>query len=115
MTIAETIAAQAAELEKQRDAATARIDTLAQEHATAIAAKDAELATIRAALEEKQAYQAMMEERVATVLQSGDPAQYEALAQEFLTPAQELARKAKLAELAEIEAKAAALKAELGV
>lgn len=113
MTIAETIAAQAAELEKQRDAATARIDTLAQEHAAAIAAKDAELATIRATLEEKLAYQAMMEQKVATALQSGDPAQYEALAAEFLTPAQELARQKKLAELEALKAQAAALEVEL--
>lgn len=115
MTIAENIANQAAELQKQRDAATARIDALVKEHADALAAKDVEITEAKQAFAKLSAYKAAMEERVSAVLTSGDPAQYEALAAEFLTPAQELARQAKLTELAEIEAKAAALKAELGV
>ena len=73
----------------------------------------AELATARAEFAELAAYKAAMEERVTAVLQSGDPAQYEALATEFLTPAQELARQAKVAQLEALKAEAAALEAEL--
>jgi precorrin-4 methylase len=113
MTIAETIAAQAAELEKQRDSATERINTLAAEHASAIAAKDSELATIRSQFAELSAYKDAMVARVSAVLQSGDPAQYEALARDFLTPAEEKVRQEKLAQLEALKAQAAALEAEL--
>ena len=113
MTIAENIANQAAELQKQRDAATVRIDTLVTEHAAAIAAKDAEISAAKQAFAELSAYKTAMEERVSAVLASGDPAEYEALAADFLTPAQEKARQAKLAELEALKAQAAALEAEL--
>lgn len=98
----------------QLEQAQARINTLAAEHVEVIKAKDAELASIRALYEEKAAYQAAMEAKVSAVLQSGDPAQYEALATEFLTPAQEKERLAKVAQLEELKAQAAALEAELG-
>jgi hypothetical protein len=93
--------------------AQARLNTLAAEHATALDALKSELATVKAAYQEKVAYQAAMESKVGAVLASGDPAQYEALATEFLTPAQELARQAKLAQLEALKAEAAALEAEL--
>jgi len=99
---------------------TERVTTLATEHVAALADKDAahsatkaELATVRAEFAELAAYKTAMEERVTAVLQSGDPAQYEALATEFLTPAQELARQAKVAQLEALKAEAAALEAEL--
>lgn len=92
---------------------TERLNTLAAEHAEVIKAKDAELASIRALYEEKAAYQAAMETKVSAVLQSGDPAQYEALATEFLTPAQEKERQAKIARIAELKAEAAELEKEI--
>ena len=113
MTIAEDIATKAAELERQRDAATARIDTLAAEHAAAIAAKDAELATVKTEFTQLSLYKAAMEKTVSDVLQSGDPAQYEALAVEFLTPVQEKERQAKLAQIEALKAQTAALEASL--
>jgi phage shock protein A len=92
---------------------TERVNTLAAEHTEALAAKDAEIAELTARYTEKVAYQADMEAKVTAVLQSGDPAQYEALATEFLTPAQETARLAKLARIEELKAEAAALEAEV--
>ena len=71
-----------------------------------LAAKDDELAAVKAAFAEKQAYQDAMVEKVSAVIASKDPAQYEQLAQEFLTPAQELAK-------AEIAAQIAALQEKL--
>jgi len=93
----------------------AEMQSLIHAHAAALAAKDEEIAQIttardsaRAAFEEKSAYQTAMEERVSAVIQSGDPAQYEALARDFMTPAQEKERAEKMAQLE-------ALKAELGI
>lgn len=83
---------------------TSRIDTLA-----------AELTAAKAAFDEKAAYQAAMESRVSAVLQSGDPLQYEALARDFLTPAEAKARQEKLAQLESLKAQAAALELELTV
>ena len=105
----------AAVLPSLNTAALAKLETIEAEHAAAIAdhvgaltqmtaARDA----ARDAYEEKSAYQTAMEERVSAVIQSGDPAQYEALALDFLTPAQEKIRAEKLAQIA-------ALKAELGI
>jgi hypothetical protein len=91
----------------------ARINTLAAEHEAALSAKNAELAVAQTALNEKIAYQAAMEQRVTSVLQSGDPAQYEALARDFLTPAQEKERLAKLARIEALRAEAIALETEL--
>jgi hypothetical protein len=83
------------------------------EHAAAIAAKDAEIAQLTSDYAELSAYKTAMEERVSTVLQSNDPAQYVALAEDFLTPAQEKAQQEKLARIAALKAEAAALEAEL--
>jgi hypothetical protein len=49
---------------------------------------------------------------VANVLASGDPLQYEALAKDFLTPAEEKARLEKLARAEALRAEAAQLEAE---
>lgn len=113
MTIAETIAAQAAELENQRNSATARIDSLAAEHAEAIAAKDVKIATLKTQYDTLFTYKTEMESKVSAVLQSGDPAQYETLAADFLTPAQEKERLAKIARIKELKAEAAELEATL--
>jgi flagellar biosynthesis chaperone FliJ len=81
---------------------TTRIDELA-----------AELTTVRQQFAELSAYKDAMETQVSTVLQSGDPAQYEALARDFLTPAEEKARQEKIARVEALKAEAAALEAEL--
>lgn len=86
-----------------------------EDHAAALenannesAALKKEAADSTAALAEKLAYQNEMVGKVTSALQSGDPAEFEKLAIEFLTPAQEKARAEKLTQLA-------ALKAELGI
>jgi len=76
--------------------------------AAQVSAKDAEIATLTASLTALESFRDEMVQRVSAVLQSGDPAQFEALAIEFLTPAEEKIRAEKLAQLA-------ALKAELGI
>lgn len=113
----EQINADKQELEQQhaavlaeKDAALADKDT---EHAAVIAAKDAELAAAKKAFDELSAFKTAMEQRVSSVLQSGDPAQYEALAREFLTPAQEKARQEKLAQIAKLQAELAALESDI--
>jgi len=83
---------------------TARIDELA-----------AELTASKQAFAELSAYKKAMETQVSTVLQSGDPLQYEALARDFLTPAEEKARQEKIAKLEVLKAQAAALETELGI
>jgi hypothetical protein len=95
------------------DQLTTRINTLAAEHTAALAAKDSELTATKAAFAELSAYKDAMVARVSAVLQSGEPAQYEALARDFLTPAQEKERQAKVAQLEALKAQAAALEAEL--
>lgn len=74
---------------------------------------ESELAATKASLEGMETYKAEMTAKVSSALQSGDPAQFQALAVEFLTPAQELARLEKIAKIAELEAEAAKLKAEI--
>jgi len=86
----------------------AELQALTIAHAETIAAKDAEIATLSASLTALETFRDEMVQRVSTALQSGDPAQFEALAIEFLTPAEEKIRAEKLAQLA-------ALKAELGI
>jgi hypothetical protein len=78
-----------------------------------VASLASELATLTTEHTALEAYKSTMESRVTSVLSSGDPAQYEALATEFLTPAEEKARLAKVAQLAALQAQAAALEAEL--
>jgi hypothetical protein len=95
----------ATETQARLDQSTSRLAELAAEHAAAIAAKEAELAASQTALAELTAYKDAMEQRVSAVLQSKDPAQYEALAEEFLTPAQELEKQAIRAQIAELQAK----------
>ena len=82
-------------------AAVETLATIEAEHA-------AELATITAQLAALTELQTTMTARVMTALQSGDPAQYEALGREFVTPEQDRIRAEKLAQLN-------ALKAELGI
>lgn len=88
------IAAKEAEIELER-----------VDHAAALADKEAELAASQTALTELTAYKDAMVERVSGVLQSKDPAQYEALAKEFLTEPKERERQAILAQIAELQAK----------
>ena len=78
-----------------------------------VASLASELATLTADHTALESYKSAMESRVTAVLSSGDPAQYEALAAEFLTPVEEKARLAKVAQLASLQAAAAALEAEL--
>jgi len=87
-------------------------DTIDQLNAR-VASLASDLATLTAEHTALESYKSTMESRVASVLSSGDPAQYEALAAEFLTPAEEKARLAKVAQLAALQAQAAALEAEL--
>ena len=77
-----------------------------------LAAKDDELAAVKAAFAEKQAYQDAMVEKVSAVIASKDPAQYEQLAQEFLTPAQELAKAEIAAQIAALQEKLESLTAQ---
>ena len=77
-----------------------------------LAAKDDELAAVKAAFAEKQAYQDAMVEKVSAVIASKDPAQYEQLAQEFLTPAQELAKAEIAAQIAALQDKLESLTAQ---
>jgi hypothetical protein len=78
-----------------------------------VASLASELATLTTEHTALEAYKSAMESRVSAVLSSGDPAQYEALATEFLTPVEEKARLAKVAQLASLQAQSAALEAEL--
>jgi precorrin-4 methylase len=80
-----------------------------------LATKDSELATTQAALTALEAFRDSMVEKVTTVLQSGDPEQYAALAVEFLTPEEEKIRAEKMAKIADLKAQAAAIEAELGI
>ena len=77
-----------------------------------LAAKDDELAAVKAAFAEKQAYQDAMVQKVSAVIASKDPAQYEQLAQEFLTPAQELAKAEIAAQIAALQEKLESLTAQ---
>lgn len=95
------------------DQLTVRINTLAAEHAAVITAKDAEITTLKQAVATSDAYRAEMNEKVFAVLKSGDPAQYEALAKDFLTPAIEKERAEKLARAEALRAEAAQLEAQL--
>ena len=112
--------------QSQLEQSIARITTLATEHAEAIAAKDAshaatiaakdsEIATLTQQYGELATYKTQMEATVSAVLKSGDPLQYEALAKDFLTPAQEKERLATLARIEELKAEAAALESTLTV
>ena len=78
-----------------------------------VASLASDLATLTADHTALESYKSAMESRVTAVLSSGDPAQYEALATEFLTPVEEKARLAKVTQLAALQAQAAALEAEL--
>jgi flagellar biosynthesis chaperone FliJ len=90
----------ATEYQSRLDQATARIGEIA-----------AELAETKDRLTALQAYQTAMEAKVTTVLQSGEAAQYEALAAEFLTPATEKLRLERLAKIEALKAETAALEA----
>ena len=90
-----------------------RINTLAAEHAEVIKAKVAENAALKQQAAAHDAYRAAMESKVAAVLQSNDPEKFQALAVEFLTPAQEKARQELEAEIAASKAKTAELEAKL--
>jgi hypothetical protein len=101
--------------QERLDQANALIALRAEELETLKANHSAEIAGYKAEADKFSAYKSAMEAKVGAVLQSGDPAQYEALAKEFLTPAEELARQAILARIDQLEAEAAALKAEIPV
>lgn len=121
----------ATELQDRHDQVLARLDTIVVEHQTALAAKDAaaakltadhaailkakdiEITRLKTQYAELDAYKTAMETKVTEVLQSGDPAQYEALAIAFLTPAQEKERQEKLARIEALKAQAAELEASL--
>lgn len=76
-------------------------------------AKAAQLADLQARYDALETLKTTMEQRVSAVLQSDDPLQYEALAREFLTPAEEKARLEKLARISDLRAEATALEATL--
>lgn len=87
-------------------------DRIAQASA-AIETLAAENAVLKQAVAALEAYKSTMEATVAQVLASGDPLQYEALAKEFLTPAEEKARLEKLARVEALRAEAAQLESEI--
>lgn len=72
-------------------------------------AMEAEKAVIEKQATDLLAYKDAMVSRVSEVLQSGDPAQFEALAVDFLTPAQDKLRAEKMAQLEALQAEIAAL------
>ena len=80
-----------------------------------LAAKDAELAATQSTLAQLESFRSSMVEKVTTVLQSGDPEQFAALAVEFLTPEEEKVRAEKMAKIADLKAQAEAIEAELGI
>ena len=88
--------------------AEAALTAAKSEAEAALTAAKSEAEAAKAALAEKEAYQAAMVETVTTVLQSRDVKKFEALAIEFLKPEEEKIRAEKLAQLK-------ALKAELGI
>lgn len=82
------------------DQATARIAELATE-----------LTETKSQLTALQEYKTSMEDQVSTVLASGDPAQFAALAVEFLVPAVEKLRLERIAKIEALKAETAALEA----
>jgi hypothetical protein len=108
-----TFLEQAAHLENTCTELAQRINTLAAEHAQAIASKDAEIVALQQAVATLETLKTTMETRVSTVLQSGDPLQYEALAKDFLTPVEEKERLEKLARLEALRAEVAALETQV--
>ena len=72
-------------------------------------AKDATIAALTDQRNTLETLRVSMTERVASVLKSGDPAQYEALAAEFLTPEVEKKRAYLQAQAAEIAEQLASL------
>jgi hypothetical protein len=93
---------------------TAQEHTARFEQATSrIAELAVELAETKAQLTAMQAYQTAMEAQVSTVLQSGDAAQYEALAAEFLVPATEKLRLERVAKIEALKTETAALEAQV--
>jgi len=72
-----------------------------------------EIKSLHAERDAFASYKAMMETRVAEVLVTKDTTKFVELATDFLAPAQEREKQAKLSQIAELEAQAAALKAEL--
>jgi hypothetical protein len=91
----------------------AEMQALILSHKEAIEAKDAELDAAKEALTGMETYKGEMIAKVSAALQSGDPTKFQALAVEFLTPAQEAARLEKIARIAELKAEAAKLEAEI--
>jgi len=91
-----------------QDAAPLDLTALAAIVPSINAAAVEKLGVIEAQLSALATLQATMTAHVTAVLQSRDPAQYEALAIEFLTPEQDRIRAEKLAQLE-------ALKTELGL
>lgn len=83
------------------------------EHASAISANKSELASVKGQFAGLDAYRLSMETKVADVLKTGDIAQYEALANEFLAPTQERERQAKLAKIALLRNEALELEADI--
>lgn len=75
------------------------LKTAEEEHVTALAAKDVEIAALAPL---RNLYDEMTA-KVSSVLASGDPAQFVALGQEFLTPEKERRRAALQAQLAALE------------
>jgi len=107
-------------LKSQLEQAADRIGTIAEEHASALKTKDKEIsiknneiADLQTKVKALEDYKAAMEQQVGAVLASGDPKQYEALAKDFLTPAEEKARLEKQAAIDKLKAQLAAMESEL--
>ena len=103
----------ATQTQNSLDQAAARIAEIAGENAAALAAKDATIAQLRNDYATLDSFKTAMEAKVAAVLKSGDPTQYEALAKEFLTPAEEKARQETLSRIAALKSQTAALEAQI--
>ena len=98
-------------LQAKWDKATAIQIEAGNENQRTVDALTEQLATVTAERNALDTLRATMTERVSSVLQSGDPAQYEALAAEFLTPAYTKRRAELLAAKQQIDLELAALPA----
>lgn len=85
----------------------AECDALKASKEKELAAKDEALASVSEVCQQLESLRTEMVTKVSSVLQSGDPEQYAALAVEFLTPEEEKKKAAIRAQIAELEAQLA--------
>lgn len=96
----------AAQLQAQEQTHAAAMASLEEAHARELQDRDSAISEISATAQSLENLRLTMTAKVRSVLASGDPEQFAALAEEFLTPENEKRK-------AELEAEIAAKKAEL--